>query len=325
MKLQLNNITKKYGSVTALSDFSFQTEDKRFVAVVGPSGCGKTTLLRIIAGLTKPTSGSITVDGKDITQLPCAKRNVAMVFQNYALSPYQTVFENIAFPLKMKKVGKNEIREKVASVAGTLGITDKLDCYPDELSGGQKQRTAIGRAMVSDPKIFLLDEPLSNLDAVLKADMRALITDLYKKSDATFLYVTHDQTEAMSMATDIIVLKDGSIEQSGAPEHVYRRPINKFVAGFIGSPQMSFLDGSFIGEKGCVGLRSEDVTEGGSIKTTVKSVELLGGDAIAYLQTEGGVLKMRTKKVFVRGETVFVSINRDNVYRFDDDGNAVYY
>jgi len=225
----------------------------------------------------------------------------------------------------MKKAGKNEIREKVASVAGTLGITDKLDCYPDELSGGQKQRTAIGRAMVSDPKIFLLDEPLSNLDAVLKADMRVLITDLYKKSDATFLYVTHDQTEAMSMATDIIVLKDGSIEQSGAPEHVYRRPINKFVAGFIGSPQMSFLDGSFIGEKGCVGLRSEDVTEGGSIKTTVKSVELLGGDAIAYLQTEGGVLKMRTKKVFVRGETVFVSINRDNVYRFDDDGNAVYY
>ena len=324
MELQLKNVTKKFQNVTALNDFSFESKEKRFIAVVGPSGCGKTTLLRIIAGLTKPTYGSVIMDGADVTALPSAKRNVAMVFQNYALSPFATVFDSIAFPLKTKRVSKNIIKQKVIDVARSLGIEDKLCCYPSELSGGQKQRVAIGRAMVSQPKIFLLDEPLSNLDAVLKADMRALISDLYKKTEATFVYVTHDQVEAMSMATDIIILKDGEAVQIGSPNEVYKRPKNKFVAGFIGSPQMSFLDGALIGEKCCVGVRSEDVSEGGSIKTIVKNMELFGGDGIAYLSTDCGELKMRSKKVFSEGDTVFVSINRGNVYRFDDDGNAIY-
>ena len=240
-KVSLNNLTKDYGKTRALSDFSFVSQENEFVVVVGPSGCGKSTLLNLVAGLEKPTSGSVHVDGENITKLQPNERNISIVFQNYALYPNMTVYENLAFPLSVRKYDKAEIKELVEEVAEKLEISSYLKRKPKTLSGGQRQRVAIGRAMIRKPHVFLLDEPLSNLDASLREKTREELIRLHNSIEAVFLYVTHDQVEALSMADRIIVLNEGVIQQVGTPEEVYYCPENLFVAKFIGSPKINIL------------------------------------------------------------------------------------
>ncbi|MBQ3573091.1 MAG: sn-glycerol-3-phosphate ABC transporter ATP-binding protein UgpC [Clostridia bacterium] len=241
--LSLKNITKTYtGGFTAVTDFNLEIEDKEFIIFVGPSGCGKSTTLRMIAGLEEITEGELYIDGNLMNDVIPKDRDIAMVFQNYALYPHMTVYENLAFGLKLRKIPKDEIQRKVTEAAQILGIEHLLDRKPKALSGGQRQRVALGRAIVREPKVFLMDEPLSNLDAKLRVQMRAEIGKLHKKLQTTFIYVTHDQTEAMTMGTRIVVLKDGIIQQVDSPTNLYSYPNNVFVAGFIGSPQMNFLD-----------------------------------------------------------------------------------
>lgn len=242
--IELKHIYKVYDNkVVAVSDFNLEINDNEFVIFVGPSGCGKSTTLRMIAGLEAITSGELYIDGELMNDVLPKNRNIAMVFQNYALYPHMTVYQNIAFSLKMKKMPKDEIRKKVEEVASILGLTEYLTRKPSALSGGQRQRVALGRAMVRSPKAFLLDEPLSNLDAKLRAAMRTEIIKLHQKLQTTFIYVTHDQVEAMTMGTRIVVMKDGFTQQIGAPQYIYDHPANKFVAAFIGTPQMNFFDG----------------------------------------------------------------------------------
>lgn len=242
--LSLKNIYKVYdGKVTAVSDFCMEIEDKEFIVFVGPSGCGKSTTLRMIAGLEEITQGELYIDGKLVNDVEPKDRDIAMVFQNYALYPHMTVYDNMAFALKLRKIPKDEIDKKVKEAAEILDITQYLSRKPKALSGGQRQRVALGRAIVRNPKVFLLDEPLSNLDAKLRAAMRTEITKLHDSLQTTFIYVTHDQVEAMTMGTRIVVMKDGFIQQIGAPQHLYDNPANKFVAGFIGTPQMNFFNG----------------------------------------------------------------------------------
>lgn len=243
------NKTKKKGKNAgplkpAVSDFCMEIEDKEFIVFVGPSGCGKSTTLRMIAGLEEITEGELYIDDKLVNDIEPKDRDIAMVFQNYALYPHMTVYDNMAFALKLRKVSKEEIDKKVREAAEILDITQYLERKPKALSGGQRQRVALGRAIVRQPKVFLLDEPLSNLDAKLRAAMRTEITKLHQKLETTFIYVTHDQVEAMTMGTRICVLKDGFIQQIGAPQHLYDNPANKFVAGFIGTPQMNFFNGT---------------------------------------------------------------------------------
>ena len=241
--LSLKNITKTYaGGFTAVTDFNLDIEDKEFIIFVGPSGCGKSTTLRMIAGLEEITDGELYIGDKLMNDVVPKDRDIAMVFQNYALYPHMTVFENMAFGLKLRKVPKAEIAQKVQEAAQILGIEHLLDRKPKALSGGQRQRVALGRAIVRQPKVFLMDEPLSNLDAKLRVQMRTEIGKLHKKLATTFIYVTHDQTEAMTMGTRIVVMKDGIIQQVDTPANLYSYPCNMFVAGFIGSPQMNFLD-----------------------------------------------------------------------------------
>jgi len=235
---------KKYpGGVTAVSDFNLEIKDKEFIILVGPSGCGKTTTLRMIAGLEEITEGDLFIDSKRVNDVAPKDRDIAMVFQNYALYPHMSVFENMAFGLKLRKVRKEEIKRRVEEAARILDITHLLDRKPKALSGGQKQRVALGRAIVREPKVFLLDEPLSNLDAKLRAAMRTELTKIHQKLQTTFIYVTHDQVEAMTMATRIVVMKDGIIQQVDTPQNLYDKPVNTFVAGFIGTPQMNFVNG----------------------------------------------------------------------------------
>ncbi len=242
-KVSLSHIYKIYDrSVTAVRDFSMEIDDGEFIVFVGPSGCGKSTTLRMIAGLEEITSGELKIDGVTVNDMEPKDRSIAMVFQNYALYPHMTVFENMAFALTTAHVPKNEIKEKVSEAARILGITEYLDRKPKALSGGQRQRVALGRAIVRHPKVFLLDEPLSNLDAKLRGAMRAEILRLHERLGATFIYVTHDQVEAMTMGTRIVVMKDGVIQQIAAPSELYKDPCNIFVAGFIGTPQMNFFD-----------------------------------------------------------------------------------
>ena len=241
--VELKNVEKKYAAdVTAVSDFNLLIEDKEFIILVGPSGCGKTTTLRMIAGLEEITDGGIYIDGRLVNNVPPKDRDIAMVFQNYALYPHMTVFDNMAFGLKLRKIPKQEIKRRVGEAARILDITHLLDRKPKALSGGQRQRVALGRAIVREPKVFLLDEPLSNLDAKLRAQMRTELTKLHLKLETTFIYVTHDQTEAMTMGDRIIVMKDGFVQQVDTPQHLYDCPCNIFVASFIGSPQMNFAD-----------------------------------------------------------------------------------
>ena len=248
--LSLKGITKKYaGGVTAVSDFNLEIKDKEFLVLVGPSGCGKSTTLRMIAGLEEISEGELYIDGKLCNDVPPKERDIAMVFQNYALYPHMTVYENMSFGLKLRKTPKDEIKRRVEEAAQILEIEHLLDRKPAALSGGQRQRVALGRAMVRNPAVFLLDEPLSNLDAKLRAQMRSELTKLHKKLDTTFIYVTHDQTEAMTMGSRIVVMKDGIMQQVSTPQDLYQNPVNLFVATFIGSPSMNKLEGSKLSSK----------------------------------------------------------------------------
>ena len=242
--VSLKNVKKIYDNkVTAVHDFNLEIADKEFIVLVGPSGCGKSTTLRMIAGLEDISEGDLLIGGKRMNDVEPKDRDIAMVFQSYALYPHMTVYENMAFALKLRKVPKEEIDKKVREAAEILDITQYLERKPKALSGGQRQRVAIGRAIVRDPKVFLMDEPLSNLDAKLRNQMRAEIIKLRQRIDTTFVYVTHDQTEAMTLGDRIVIMKDGFIQQIGTPQEVFDRPSNLFVAGFIGSPQMNFFDG----------------------------------------------------------------------------------
>ena len=245
--VKLTDVKKVYDNkVTAVHDFNLEIMDKEFVVFVGPSGCGKSTTLRMIAGLEDISGGTLEIDGEVVNDLQPKDRDIAMVFQNYALYPHMTVYDNIAFSLRLKKVPEDEVYDRVTNAAKILGITEYLTRKPRALSGGQRQRVAIGRAMVRDPKVFLMDEPLSNLDAKLRNQMRAEIILLRQKLDTTFIYVTHDQTEAMTLGDRIVIMKDGYIEQVGTPQEVFDTPVNLFVAGFIGSPQMNFLKANLV-------------------------------------------------------------------------------
>ena len=249
--LLLKGIYKVYPSgVTAVTDFNLDIKDKEFIVFVGPSGCGKSTTLRMIAGLEEISKGELYIDGKLVNDVVPKDRDIAMVFQNYALYPHMTVYDNMAFGLKLRKVPKQIIDERVKEAAAILGITDYLTRKPKALSGGQRQRVALGRAIVREPKVFLLDEPLSNLDAKLRAQMRTEISKLHARLATTFIYVTHDQVEAMTMGTRIVVMKDGFMQQVDTPQNLYDYPINQFVAGFIGTPQMNFFPAKLLREKG---------------------------------------------------------------------------
>lgn len=320
--LNLKHIYKVYPNGTkAVNDFNMQIEDKEFIVFVGPSGCGKSTTLRMIAGLEDVTAGELKIGDLVVNDMEPKDRDIAMVFQNYALYPHMTVYENIAFGLRLRKLAKEEIHRKVTEAAEILGITEYLDKKPKEMSGGQRQRVALGRAIVREPKVMLLDEPLSNLDAKLRTQMRTEISKLHKKLQTTFIYVTHDQVEAMTMGTRIVVMKDGFVQQIDTPRNLYRYPANKFVAGFIGTPQMNFFEGTLT-EKGegveiafayseekvtlpremlyklrpdyldgktpvYVGLRAEDITfgagkEGETVRIRISHTEEMGSETLVY-------------------------------------------
>ncbi len=287
--LSLKHIYKKYpGGVTAVSDFNLEIKDKEFLVLVGPSGCGKSTTLRMIAGLEEISEGELRIGDRLVNDVAPKDRKIAMVFQNYALYPHMSVFENMAFGLKLSKVPKEVIKKKVEDAARALDITHLLDRKPKALSGGQKQRVALGRAIVRDPQVFLLDEPLSNLDAKLRAAMRTELTKLHKRVQTTFVYVTHDQVEAMTMATRIVVMKDGLIQQAASPQVLYDEPVNLFVAGFIGTPQMNFMDGKLEKKDGDLYF----VYEGNYLKVPADKAqnpalqEYIGKEIIAGLRPE---------------------------------------
>jgi len=308
--LDLNSVSKSFGNAKVLHDISLAIEDKEFVVFVGPSGCGKSTLLRIIAGLEEATTGSIVIGGEDVSTAHPVDRGISMVFQSYALYPHLSVFENIAFPLRVQKLGASDLKDRVGRAAEILQLTDKLSLKPGQLSGGQRQRVAIGRSIVRNPKIFLFDEPLSNLDAALRGDMRVELSQLHRELDATMVYVTHDQVEAMTMADRIVVLKAGRIEQFGTPMELYHHPKTKFVASFIGQPNMNFIPAKVTGNTGGlaveldgghkmvlpvatdtvstgdlveVGVRPEDVALGDrGLDVSVRVLERLGGITVTY-------------------------------------------
>ena len=257
--VSLKGIKKIYDNkVTAVHDFNLEIADKEFIVLVGPSGCGKSTTLRMVAGLEDISEGDLLIDGKRMNDVEPKDRDIAMVFQNYALYPHMTVAENMAFALKLRKVPKEEIDKKVREAAEILDITQYLDRKPKALSGGQRQRVAIGRAIVRSPRVFLMDEPLSNLDAKLRNQMRAEIIKLRQRIDTTFIYVTHDQTEAMTLGDRIVIMKDGFIQQIGTPQEVFDHPANVFVAGFIGMPQMNFFEGQLVAEDGKYSVKVMD-------------------------------------------------------------------
>ncbi|SDG59219.1 ABC transporter ATP-binding protein [Pelagibacterium luteolum] len=329
--ITLKNVKKSFGGVTVIPDISLDIEDGQFVVFVGPSGCGKSTLLRLIAGLEDVSDGMIAIDGEDMTKTAPAQRKLSMVFQSYALYPHMSVRGNIAFPLKMEKAPKEKIDAAVNNAASILNLTDYLDRKPRQLSGGQRQRVAIGRAIVRQPKAFLFDEPLSNLDAALRVAMRLEISELHNKLKTTMVYVTHDQVEAMTMADKIVVLNAGRIEQYGSPLELYQRPANKFVAGFIGSPKMNFVEGAEAQKHGAhsIGVRPEHLTVSrgpGTWSGVVKVSEHLGSDTFLHVDVEGaGTMTTRTSGdvAFKHGETVGLTPVEGRVYRFDAQGMAV--
>ena len=326
--LNLKDIYKVYPSgVVAVTDFSLDIEDKEFIVFVGPSGCGKSTTLRMIAGLEEISDGELYIDGKLMNNVQPKDRDIAMVFQNYALYPHMTVYDNMAFGLKLRKTPKEEIKRRVEEAARILDITHLLDRKPKALSGGQRQRVAMGRAIVRNPKVFLMDEPLSNLDAKLRVQMRIEISKIHQRLGATIIYVTHDQTEAMTLGTRIVVMKDGVVQQVDTPQHLYEQPGNLFVAGFMGSPQMNFLDaqiaekggdliakvgeydivipaakakvlkdGGYVGKTVVLGIRPEDIHDSQMfieaspsvpMTSTVKVYELLGAEVFLYFDVNG--------------------------------------
>ena len=271
--LSLRNVYKRYpGGVTAVSDFNLEIKDQEFIILVGPSGCGKSTTLRMVAGLEEISEGEVYIGDRLVNDVAPKDRDIAMVFQNYALYPHMTVYDNMAFGLKLRKTSKDEIKRRVEEAARILDIEHLLERKPKALSGGQRQRVALGRAIVREPKVFLLDEPLSNLDAKLRAQMRTEISKLHQRLGTTFIYVTHDQTEAMTMGTRIVVMKSGLIQQVDTPQNLYLRPCNLFVAGFIGSPQMNFIDSKLLKIDGdyFVEFGSEDTKTRAGVKFKIK-------------------------------------------------------
>ncbi len=334
--LSLQHIYKVYaGGVTAVSDFNLEIADKEFIILVGPSGCGKSTTLRMIAGLEEISKGELYIGDTLANDVAPKDRDIAMVFQNYALYPHMTVYDNMAFGLKLRKTPKDQIRQRVEEAARILDIAHLLDRKPKALSGGQRQRVALGRAIVRDPKVFLLDEPLSNLDAKLRAQMRTEIAKLHTRLGTTFIYVTHDQTEAMTMGDRIVVMKDGIIQQVDTPQNLYDYPVNEFVAGFMGSPQMNFIDAKlgkegstytltfgkctiklpdnkvkgteiekYVGKEVVFGIRPEDVHDepdfiekvgGAHVECEVEVTELMGAETYLYLNCEGNAVTARVE------------------------------
>jgi len=327
----LKNVSKSFGATTIIPDIDLDIADGEFVVFVGPSGCGKSTLLRLIAGLEDTSAGTIAIDGRDVTAEAPARRGLAMVFQSYALYPHMSVYNNIAFPLKMAGETKETIDRKVKDAARVLNLTAYLERRPGQLSGGQRQRVAIGRAIVRQPKAFLFDEPLSNLDAALRGTMRLEISELHQQLKTTMIYVTHDQVEAMTMADKIVVLNAGNIEQVGSPLELYRKPKNLFVAGFIGSPRMNFLEGAPAARHGAptIGIRPEHIlvsrTEG-EWKGRVGVTEHLGADTFLHVHVDGvGTLNVRTggDVEFGHGDTIHLTPDAAKLHRFDAQGKAI--
>ena len=359
VRVTLDHVSKFFGRVKAVVDLYLEIKDGEFVALLGPSGCGKTTTLLMIAGIYKPTKGRILFDDEDVTALPPKDRNIGMVFQSYALYPHMSVYENIAFPLRLKKVPKNEIDRKVKEVAKLLQIDHLLDRKPSQLSGGQQQRVALGRALVKEPDVLLLDEPLSNLDAKLRILMRAELKRLQKELKITTVYVTHDQVEAMSMADKIAVMNAGRLQQYAEPHELYNKPANLFVAGFIGAPPMNFIEGSIrevngnyyfdagvftlklsdeLGE--LVASKSTDVILGfrpehviislieksNTIKGTIYVTEPLGRDMVVNVKIGNLIIKALTEPnpTLSPGKTVWLVISEDKMHFFDKStGKAI--
>lgn len=319
----LKNVTKIYDKKKVINNIDLNINDKEFVVLVGASGCGKSTLLRMIAGLENITSGEIFIGDKKVNDVHPKDRDIAFVFQSYALYPHMTVRENIAFGLKMRKIDKTTIEKKVQEAADILDLGEYLDRKPKQLSGGQRQRVALGRAIVRNPKVFLMDEPLSNLDAKLRVQMRSEIKKLHEKLQTTFIYVTHDQTEALTMGDRVVVLDKGVIQQAAAPEEIYNNPANTFVAGFVGSPQMNFIDSNDFPniEKKDVtlGIRPEKMITGGDIKlnVNVEITELLGSEKIAYFNIGNQKCSAKLSADKEIGQTLELSINPNDIYYFD--------
>ncbi|MGV4038835.1 ABC transporter ATP-binding protein [Citrobacter portucalensis] len=350
-QLSLQHIQKIYDNqVHVVKDFNLEIEDKEFIVFVGPSGCGKSTTLRMIAGLEEISGGDLLIDGKRMNDVPAKSRNIAMVFQNYALYPHMTVYDNMAFGLKMQKIAPAVIEERVNWAAQILGLRDYLQRKPGALSGGQRQRVALGRAIVREAGVFLMDEPLSNLDAKLRVQMRAEISKLHQKLNTTMIYVTHDQTEAMTMATRIVIMKDGIVQQVGAPKTVYNHPANMFVAGFIGSPAMNFIRGAIDGDKFVtetlkltipqnklaqlklqgyehqavtLGIRPEDihpqVNNKNSVSAKISVAELTGAEFMLYTIVGGHELVVRAGAVndYHAGENITIHFDMAKCHFFD--------
>ncbi|WP_421724327.1 ABC transporter ATP-binding protein [Bauldia sp.] len=356
-RLNLIDVTKSFGAVEVIKGVSLDVEHGAFVVFVGPSGCGKSTLLRMIAGLEEITSGEARIDDRVVNDLPPVKRGIAMVFQSYALYPHMSVFENIAFPLRVERRPENEIKERVGRASAILQLDERLKYRPGQLSGGQRQRVAIGRAIVREPSVFLFDEPLSNLDAALRAEMRVELAKLHNSLDATMVYVTHDQVEAMTMADRIVVLDAGLISQAGTPLELYHKPQNLFVAGFIGNPRMNFIHvtgkassvdgvtvtlpngadltlpveprGDVTGQTLTLGIRPEDIrTSGGdvSLAATPTVIERLGIHTVAYANIEGSdnifcslLAGVTSAEV---GKPIDLTIAAADCHLFDSNGQA---
>ena len=362
-EVKLEKISKVYADgFKAVDDVNFIVEDKEFVVLVGPSGCGKSTTLRMIAGLEDISGGSLYIGDKLVNDLPPQHRDIAMVFQNYALYPHMTVRQNMAFGLKLRKMPKDEINSRVMKTARIIGLDNLLNKKPGTLSGGQKQRVALGRAIVRNPKVFLFDEPLSNLDAKLRVSMRLEIAKLHKELEATVIYVTHDQTEAMTMADRIVVMKDGIIQQIDAPINMYNNPVNKFVAGFIGSPMMNFLDGkiegsvfigddnvlkiplptefqnqlaNYNGKKITMGLRPKDIKhviegEGNAesfvaFNTSFKGIEPMGNETFLYFSMGDNdwVARVSPDSVVVEKDTVYLNSHKLHFFDYETEISLV--
>ncbi|MBU1306696.1 MAG: ATP-binding cassette domain-containing protein [Alphaproteobacteria bacterium] len=330
--LKLTDLNKRYGQVEVLKKINLDIRSGEFMVFVGPSGCGKSTLLRCIAGLEEITGGTLEIDGQVVNDRAPSKRGIAMVFQSYALYPHMTVFDNMAYALKIANVSKDEIARKVAAAAEQLQLTPYLERLPGQLSGGQRQRVAIGRAIVRDPKVFLFDEPLSNLDAALRVATRIQIAKLHETMEkTTMIYVTHDQVEAMTLADRICVLRDGRIEQVGTPLELYEQPDSLFVAGFIGSPKMNMIEGAKAQPFNAhtVGIRSEHIEikpDGGDWTGTVIHTENLGSDNYVYVdvgQEEPVVIRADGTSKYKSGDTIGFSPMADKIHRFDTSGKPI--
>ncbi|MCA9838341.1 MAG: ABC transporter ATP-binding protein [Trueperaceae bacterium] len=352
----LDHVYKRFGNVTAVKDFNLHIKDEEFMVFVGPSGCGKTTTLRMIAGLEEISDGTLKIGDRVVNDVPPKDRDIAMVFQNYALYPHMNVYQNMSFGLRLRRTPKDEIDRRVREAAQILQIEHLLERRPRELSGGQRQRVALGRAIVREPKVFLMDEPLSNLDAKLRVEMRASISKLHRRLGVTTIYVTHDQVEAMTMGSRIVVMKDGVIQQVDTPINLYDKPVNKFVGGFMGSPAMNFLVGTvdgggiksssfnvtpdaelksklqgYNGKKVYLGIRPENLhlangaASGNAIKATIEVVEPLGAETIIIASVEGDqslVARLGAHEGVKAGDQVELVADPDKVQAFDLDSEA---